>query len=148
MKKTMLLVSSLSLIHILTAADIDFNRKRISVNKTLIYQKWEGDTKKTIHIDTPKTKKSGRKIPMNKNAELALKKQILQKRVMRNRWGLKRCDKQFEDILFTTKFNTPIIEQVFCDAVKRILDEINAMTVSYTHLDVYKRQAETRLNLI
>ena len=64
---------------------------------------------------------------MNKNAELALKKQILQKRVMRNRWGLKRCDKQFEDILFTTKFNTPIIEQVFCDAVKRILDEINAM---------------------
>ena len=111
----------------LTEADIDFNRKRISVNKTLIYQKWEGDTKKTIHIDTPKTKRSGRKIPMNKHAELALKKQILQKRVMRNRWGLKRCNKQFEDILFTTKFNTPIIEQVFCDAVKRILDEINSM---------------------
>lgn len=35
---------------------MDFEKKTISVSKTLICPKWEGDEGKTIHIDTPKTK--------------------------------------------------------------------------------------------
>lgn len=108
----------------LTERDIDFESKTISVTKTLIYQKWEGDEGKTIHIDTPKTKTSVRKIPINQRVEIALKKQIMQKAVMQNKNGV-NCDDDFKDLLFTTKFNTPVIEQIFIDAIQRIIDEIN-----------------------
>lgn len=111
----------------LMESDIDFKKKQISVNSTLIYQKWEDDTKKTIHIDTPKTKTSIRKIPMNTRAELALKKQFTQKAVMRNRYGTKYCDEKFKNLIFTTQYNTPIIEQTFIDAIDRIINEINSM---------------------
>lgn len=110
----------------LTEKDIDFNKKIISVSKTLIYQKWEGDTVKTIHIDTPKTKTSVRKIPINQRTENALKKQIIQKSVIKNRYNAKECDEDFHDLLFTTKFNTPIIEQIYIDAIQKIVDEINS----------------------
>lgn len=110
----------------LTEKNLDFDRKIISVTNTLIYQKWESDDGKTLHLDTPKTAKSVREIPMNSRAETALKKQILQKRVMVNRYGDAKCGEEFKDILFTTKFNTPVIEQVFIDAIDRIIDEINS----------------------
>lgn len=111
----------------LMESDIDFNKKKISVNNTLIYQKWEGDTKKTIHLDTPKTKTSTRIIPMNSRAEIALKKQIMQKAVLRERYGTEFCEEKFKDLIFTTKFNTPVIEQDFIDAIERILKEINSI---------------------
>lgn len=111
----------------LTSNDIDFSEKSISVSHTLIYQKWEKDTGKTIHIDSPKTKSSIRKIPMNSHSELALKKQIKQKAVIQKRYGNRYCEEQFQDLLFTTKFNTPVIEQNFIDAIKRIVVEINSM---------------------
>lgn len=109
----------------LTEADIDFDKKIISVSHTLIYQKWEGESKKTIHIDTTKTKTSTRKVPMNSRAEIALKKQIVQKAVMRDRHGTRHCEPQFQDLLFVTKFNTPVIEQTFIDAIDRIINEMN-----------------------
>ena len=56
---------------------------------------------------------------------MAIKKQLLQKKVLEERYGLKYCEKQFKDLLFTTKFNTPVIEQTFIDAIDRIVDEIN-----------------------
>lgn len=110
----------------LMEADIDFNKKQISVSKTLIYQKWEGDAGKTIHIDIPKTKTSYRKIPMNSRAEIALKKQLMQKAVLKGRYGTKYCDDQFKNLIFTTKFNTPVIEQNFIDAIDRTINEINS----------------------
>lgn len=110
----------------LMEADIDFNKKQISVSKTLIYQKWEGDAGKTIHIDTPKTKTSYRKISMNSRAEIALKKQLMQKAVLKGRYGTKYCDDQFKNLIFTTKFNTPVIEQNFIDAIDRTINEINS----------------------
>lgn len=104
---------------------VDLKHRELRIDKTLIYQKWEGDSKKTIHIDTPKTKASVRTVPLNDNAVLAIKKQLLQKKVLEERYGLKYCEKQFKDLLFTTKFNTPVIEQTFIDAIDRIVDEIN-----------------------
>lgn len=111
----------------LRESDVDFEKGFISVSRTLIYQKWEGDTKKEIHIDTPKTKTSIRKIPLNDRAKTALKKQLVQKEVLNNRYGDKQCDKEYLDLLFTTKFNTPIIEQTFIDAIDRIIKEINSV---------------------
>lgn len=31
----------------------------------------------------------------------------------------------FEDLLFTTKFGTPICDQIMIDSIKKIVDEIN-----------------------
>lgn len=109
----------------LSISDIDFEKKTISVSKTLIYQKWEGDEGKTIHIDTPKTKSSVRHIPINARVEIALKKQIMQKAVMQNRYSTED-NSEFKDLLFTTRYNTPVIEQNFIDAIQRIINEINS----------------------
>jgi integrase len=49
----------------LALKDIDFESSLIRVNKTLVYQKFEGDDKKIFHYDDPKTKSSRRDIPMN-----------------------------------------------------------------------------------
>ena len=37
----------------------------------------------------------------------------------------KNIDKEYADLLFTTKFNTPLNSQIVCDAIKKIIDEIN-----------------------
>lgn len=106
--------------------DIDFNNKIISVNRTLVYQKYENDDKKTFHFELPKTKTSFRTIPINKQCEIHLKKQCLQKNVVRSKAPAeKKVEKQYEDLLFTTKFNTPINSQIMCDAIKKIVNEMN-----------------------
>ena len=115
----------------LTEKDIDFENNVIYVNKTLIYQKWEhmGDTKKTFHLDGPKTYCSVREVPMSTMAREALRRQIKQKRVVSSKkhaMVLKRAaPKGFEDLLFTTIYDTPLESQIVNDAIDRILKEMN-----------------------
>ena len=108
----------------LTWDDIDFEKKEISVTKTLLYQKLEGDTKKEFHINPPKTKTSKRIVPISKQCEIALKKQYIQMNNIMSKKSSKPL-KGFENLLFTTKFGTPICDQTMIDAIKRIIDEIN-----------------------
>lgn len=108
----------------LTWDDVDLEKKELTVNKTLLYQKLEGDEKKEFHINPPKTKTSNRTVPINKQCELALKKQFIQ----RNNVMAKKSAKPlqgYENLLFTTKFGTPICDQIMIDAIKRIVEEIN-----------------------
>lgn len=106
--------------------DIDLDKMEISVERTLLYQKLENDEQKTFHFDPPKTKTSKRKVPINKQCEMALKKQYIQSKIIKNKLYAKQID-GFEDLLFTTKFNTPINSQIYIDAIKKIIDEINLM---------------------
>ena len=108
----------------LTWDDIDLKKKEISVTKTLLYQKLEGDTKKTFHLDPPKTKSSKRTVPINKQCEIALKKQFIQRNNIMSKSSAKPL-KGFENLLFTTKFGTPICDQIMIDSIKKIIDEIN-----------------------
>lgn len=108
----------------LTWDDIDLEKKEISVTKTLLYQKLDGDTKKTFHINPPKTKTSKRKVPINKQCEIALKKQFIQRNNVMSRKSAKPLE-GFEELLFTTKYGTPICDQIMIDAIHRIVDEIN-----------------------
>lgn len=108
----------------LTWNDIDLNNKEISVTKTLLYQKLEGDDKKTFHFELPKTQKSTRKVPINRQCEIALKKQRMQEIIVKSKTS-KELDKNFSNLLFTTKFGTPINAQIYSDAIRRIIDEIN-----------------------
>ena len=106
--------------------DIDFENKKVNVNRTLVYAKYDGEEKKTFHIEEPKTKTSTRSIPINRQCEMALKKQIMQKRIIANKAPKsKQIDNQFKDLLFTTKYNTPLNAQNICDAIEKIVNEIN-----------------------
>lgn len=108
----------------LTWGDINLQKREISVTKTLLYQKLEGDDNKTFHTNPPKTKTSYRKIPINRQCEIALKRQFIQRNNVMSKKSAKPLE-GYEDLLFTTKFGTPICDQIMIDAIKRILDEIN-----------------------
>lgn len=108
----------------LTLDDIDFDKGEISITKTLLYQKLDDDVKKTFQLHPPKTRSSVRVIPINRQCEIALKKQILQKKVVASKSPKNPID-GFENLLFTTKYNTPINAQIYSDAIKAIVNEIN-----------------------
>ena len=107
-------------------SDIDWNNRVIHVTRTLVYQKYESDSKKEFHFENPKTKTSVRDIPINRQCEIALKKQFIQKSVTITKQPItKKVDEKYSNLLFTTKFNTPLNSQIVCDAIKKIVDEVN-----------------------
>lgn len=112
--------------------DVDWKNNVIHVTRTLVYQKYEDDDKKTFHFEDPKTNTSTRDIPINKQCSIFLKKQFMQKKVIETKAPLvKKPDKQFQDLLFTTKYNTPLNSQLVLDAIEKIVNEVN-MTRDYT----------------
>lgn len=118
--------------------DIDWNNKVIHVTRTLVYQKYENDTHKEFHFEKPKTKTSNRDIPINRQCEIALKKQFLQKSVVSTKQPItKNIGKDYLDLLFTTKFNTPLNSQIVCDAIKKIIDEINLTRDYVDEMDLF-----------
>lgn len=106
----------------LELSDVDFDKGFINVSKTLVYQKYLTDSKKEFHLEPPKTKYSNRKVPINSvcrkylERQIELKKNISQKRA-----------KQQNQYLFVTKFNTPLNSQIYSDAIKAIIREINLL---------------------
>lgn len=107
-------------------SDIDFDKKEISVTRTLLYQKLEGDSKKEFHFDPPKTKTSKRVVPINRQAIIALKKQKIQADIVKAKSPkFKDVPEEFKDLLFTTKYGTPINAVIYVDAISRIIEEIN-----------------------
>ena len=120
----------------LTWDDIDFEKKEISVTKTLLYQKLEGDTKKEFHINPPKTKTSRRTVPINKQCEIALKKQYIQRNNIMSKKAAKPLN-GFENLLFTTRLGTPICDQIMIDAIKKIVDEINLFKDEHEQFETF-----------
>jgi integrase len=108
----------------LTWDDIDFDKMEINIKKTLLYAKLDNDTCKKFHLHPPKTKTSNRKVPINRQCEMALKKQKMQKDIIASK-SPKEAIEGFDNLLFTTKYNTPINSQIFSDAIKTIVNEIN-----------------------
>lgn len=116
----------------LTKDDLDFDKKIIHVTKTFVYQKYEDDSKKTFHIEDPKTLQSIRDVPMNKTCEDALKKQLKRNQIIANKYhnytgrtvdGKNLCKKL--NLVFQTKYETPINTQIYNQAIDRIVDEVN-----------------------
>lgn len=106
----------------LTESDIDFENGFIDVNKTLVYQKYLTDTRKTFHLEEPKTKQSYRKIPINSVCKIYLERQIQQKAIVSS-----KRPKEQNDFLFTTKYNTPINSVIYADAIHAVIREINLL---------------------
>lgn len=107
-------------------SDIDWGNNVIHVTRTLVYQKYENDNQKEYHFENPKTKTSIRDIPINRQCEIALKKQLMQKTAVVSKQPItKNIDEKFSDLLFTTRFNTPLNSQTICQAINKIIEEIN-----------------------
>lgn len=117
-------------------SDIDLDKMEISIERTLIYQKLDGDEQKTFHFDPPKTRSSRRKVPINRQCEIALKKQYIQSNIVKNRLYAKPIN-GFSDLLFTTKYATPINSQIYIDAIQRIVDEVNLMKDDVEQMDSF-----------
>ena len=114
--------------------DFDFNKDQVNISRTLSYQKFEGDTKKEFHFGTPKTKSSVRTIPLNQIAKIAVMKQIMQKRIISSKY---KCafGEEFEDLIFTSRFNNPLCSQTVIDAIHKSLLEINIMRDSLEQIE-------------
>lgn len=106
----------------LQLSDIDMENGYIDVNKTLVYQKYLTDTRKTFHVEPPKTKQSYRKVPINSVCRMYLERQFELKKIV-----LEKRPKQQNDYLFVTKFNTPLNSVIYSDAIKAVVRQINLM---------------------
>lgn len=113
-------------LYALTTEDINFKKKEIKINKTLVYQKFDGDEKKEYHLGPPKTKYSNRKVPITARCEAALQKQLRQRTVLLNKHNVHPL-KGFENLLFLSTMGTPLNATTYCDAIGRIIDTINLM---------------------
>lgn len=107
----------------LEESDLDFEKKEISVTKTLVYQRFDGEDGKRFHTGPPKTDTSVRKIPMNAACEQALKKQLKLKKIT----ALKNPGTEgYENLIFVTRKNNPVGAQNISDAIRKLVEEINA----------------------
>lgn len=119
-------------------SDIDWETNVIKVTRTLVYQKYEADEQKSFHFENPKTATSKRNIPINHQCEMALKRQYMQKNVIAQKAPKsKSVDKQYADLLFTTKFDTPINSQIICEAIKKVVDEVNLTRDYVDEIEVF-----------
>ena len=104
----------------LQVADIHLDEGYIDVNKTLVYQKYPMDQHKEFHVEPPKTKHSYRKVPINSVCRSYLEKQMELKAIV-----ITKTPKQHNDYLFVTKYNTPLNSQIYSDAIRAVIREIN-----------------------
>ncbi|WP_410496422.1 tyrosine-type recombinase/integrase [Cellulosilyticum sp. ST5] len=110
----------------LTWEDIELKSKQIIVNKTLSYQEIEKGKGKNFYLGEPKTITSNRKIPINDQCMEVLIKQKRQRDVVMSK-SYAKPHEQYKDLLFTTKYGTPLNSQLCSDAIRAIIDEINLM---------------------
>lgn len=100
--------------------DIDFENRVIHVTKTLVYQKYPEDLKKSYHVEPPKTKSSIRNVPMNSVCMDYIKRQMS----LRERYFDCENDECI-DYLFFTKYRTPMNSNIYTCAIRSIVNRIN-----------------------
>ena len=104
----------------LTKEDVNLDEGYIDVNKTLVYQKYLTDTRKEFHIEEPKTKQSYRKVPINSICKEYLLRQFELKKIVSQ-----KRPKEQNSYLFVSKFNTPLNSQIYSDAIRSVIKQIN-----------------------
>lgn len=67
---------------------------------------------------------------------MALKKQILQSRLIKSKTP-KVLQEEFKDLLFTTKYGTPINAEIECDAIEVIINGINMIRDDIEQLEYF-----------
>lgn len=109
----------------LTWDDVDFRKREIRVNKTLVHIK-DSETKKYVFkYQTPKTKNGTRTIPMQDSVYKALKRQYVQIKEMQLVFPDWDVLEGFTNLVFTTKTGRPVTERNFQVAVDNVAKAID-----------------------
>lgn len=98
--------------------DIDFDKRCININHTLLQKKGG------FYLGKPKSKKSKRQIPLTNKAVDILKRQKQDQELMKKKssdWS-----KEWESLVFTTKNGNPVGQSTFRTCIIRIVKNINA----------------------
>lgn len=103
--------------------DIDFEKKTISINRTLVYTKNEKTGKFGFEMQSPKTRHSKRILPMHPNVESALKRQFNNQQKLRqqNKWKTLRG---FETLIFTGYKGHPLLTASVQNMLNRLVADI------------------------
>lgn len=123
-------------LYALTKEDLDFEKNEIHVTKTLLYQKLDGDTQKRFHMEDTKTESSHRTVPMNSVCKKALLMQIKQQKVIMEKSPYKG-KLEFPDLLFVTKYGTPLNADIYSSAIERIVNEMNLVRDSLEQIEKF-----------
>lgn len=122
----------------LTWDDIDIKNMVIHVKHTLVYQKFDGDSKKTYHLEDCKVSTSRRSVPINELCLKYLKRQYIQKNVLS-----RRCsgNSVYSDRLFVTRRNNPINAMDYSSAIREVLKDVNEILDSVEQIEVFSGHA-------
>ena len=102
--------------------DIDLKKKEISVNHTLVYRKYPGESSGRLHISTPKSEKGSRIIPMIGDVEDAFRAEY----VHQQKVGFYTA--QIDGMcgfVFCGRFGTPLHQGLINKAILRIVNDYN-----------------------
>ena len=110
----------------LTWDDVDFRKKEIRINKTLVYIKDMETRRYKFMYQTPKTKNSIRTIPMLDSVYHALKKQKVQCMEMQMRAEDWQPLEGFENLVFVGRNGKPVSNHTFQKSLDDIVKMINA----------------------
>ena len=120
----------------LTEKNINFAKEELYVTNTLLYQKLDGDEKKTFHLEDPKTYTSRRTVPINKICMSALLSQVRIHKILYNKSPYKN-NLEFPNLLFTTRHCTPLNSVLYSAAIDKIVNEINLMRDSLDKMESF-----------
>lgn len=109
----------------LTEDDLNFRKREITINKTLVYIKDLSTGKYVFKYQTPKTESGKRVIPMQESVYKALKRQHIQKRELQISSDAWEPLKGFENLVFVGRNGKPISEHAFQSALDWIVRAIN-----------------------
>lgn len=108
----------------LTIGDVDFYNCKISVNKTSVYYKSEGE-QCSFHVTPPKTPSANRTIPMNNMCKKAIQDQIT---VLKKILKLNENDPlNKSQLIFTTHSGNQISRGCIYSAMKHVIDRVNVV---------------------
>lgn len=109
----------------LSEDDLNFRKREITINKTLVYIKDLSTGKYVFKYQTPKTESGERVIPMQESVYKALKRQRIQKREIQLSSDKWEPLKGFENLVFVTKNGKPVSQRSFQSALDWIVNAIN-----------------------
>ena len=109
----------------LTDADLNFRKREITINKTLVHIKDLSTGKYVFKYQTPKTESGKRVIPMQESVYKALRKQRTQKKEMQIASVAWEPFKGVENLVFVSTNGKPVSAHAFQSALNWIVNAIN-----------------------
>lgn len=121
-------------------SDIDFERKELTVNRTLHYFKDSESNQCNYVFQSPKSKSSHRTIPLIDDTINVLKKHKLRQNenLLRKGCNYEVYGREFKDMVFYTKNNTPIRREIIRVSLGIVARDINEREIELAKVEQRK----------